>query len=68
MLKVAGSIPGLGCTYLYDARGAQEILPIRVERATSLFDLPFLTPLSVAGSGQLQLGVPHRATSVNYCK
>ena len=36
--------------------------------ATSQLDLPFLTPLSVAGCGRLQLGVPHWATSVDYCK
>ena len=36
--------------------------------ATSELDLPSLTPFSVAGSGRLQLGVPHWATSVNYCK
>ena len=28
------------------------------------FDLPSLTPLSVAGCGRLQLGVAHFATSV----
>ena len=32
--------------------------------ATSQLDLPPLTPLSVAGCGRLQLGVPHWATSV----
>ena len=32
--------------------------------ATSQLDLPSLTPLSVAGCGRLQLGVPHWATSV----
>ena len=31
-------------------------------------DLTTLTPLSVADCGRLQLGVPHRATSVEYCK
>ena len=36
--------------------------------ATSELDLPSLTPLSVAGCGRLQLGVPHWATSVDYCK
>ena len=36
--------------------------------ATSQLDLPSLTPLSVAGCGQLQLGVPHWATSVDYYK
>ena len=34
----------------------------------SQLDLPSLTPLSVAGCGRLQLGAPHWATSVNYCK
>ena len=32
--------------------------------ATSQLDLPSLAPLSVAGCGRLQLGVPHWATSV----
>ena len=32
--------------------------------ATSQLDLPSLTPLSVAGCGRLQLGVPHWASSV----
>ena len=40
----------------------------RVGGATSQLDLPSLTPLSVAGCGRLQLGAPHWATSVNYCK
>ena len=31
---------------------------MRVGGATSQLDLPSLTPLSVAGCGQLQLGVP----------
>ena len=35
---------------------------------TSQLDLPALIPLSVAGCGRLQLGVPHCATSVDYCK
>ena len=39
-----------------------------VENATSQLDLPSLTPLFVAGCGLLQLGVPHWATSVDYCK
>ena len=34
---------------------------------TSQLDLPSLTPLSIAGCGRLQLGVPHWATSVDYC-
>ena len=61
MVKVAESIPGRGCTDLYSARGAQGVLPMRVEGATSRLDLPSLTPLSVAGCGRLQLGVPHWA-------
>ena len=32
--------------------------------ATSQLDLPSLTPLSVAGCGRLQLGVPHWVISV----
>ena len=36
----------------------------RVWGAISQLDLPSLTPLSVAGCGWLQLGVPHWATSV----
>ena len=57
----------LSCTDLYYARGAQGVLPMRVEGATSQLDLPPLTPLSIAGCGRLQLGVPHWATSVDYC-
>ena len=37
---------------------------MRAGGATSQLDLPSLTPLSVAGCGRLQLGVPHYATSV----
>ena len=57
-----------GCTDLYCARGAQGVLHIRVGGATSQLDLPSLTPLSAAGCGWLQLGVPHWAASVQYCK
>ena len=57
-----------GCTDLYYARGAQGVLPMRVGGATSQLDLPSLTQLSVAGCGWLQLGVPHWAASVHYCK
>ena len=47
----------------------QSIGPLcRVGGATSQLDLPSLTPLSIAGCGWLQLGAPHWATSVNYCK
>ena len=45
-----------------------KVLPMRVGGATSQIDLPSLMPLSVAGCGRLQLGVPHWATSVYYCK
>ena len=48
------------------ARGAQGVLPIRVGSATSQLDLPSMTPLSVAGCGQLQLGLPHWSTSEDY--
>ena len=40
----------------------------RVLGATNQLDLPSMTPLSVADCGRLQLGAPHWATSVNYCK
>ena len=40
-------------------RRAQGILPMRVGGVTSQLDLESLTPLSVAGCGRLQLGVPH---------
>ena len=39
-----------------------------VNGATSQLDLPSLTSLSKAGCGRLQLGVPHWATSIYYCK
>ena len=44
------------------------LLPMRVGGETSQLDLPSLTPLSVAACGSLQLGVPHWAASVHYCK
>ena len=47
---------------------AQGVLSMRVGGATSQLDLPSLAPLSVAGCGRLQLGVPHCCTSVDYCK
>ena len=53
---------------LYYARGAQGVLRMRVEDATSQLDPPSLMPISVAGCGRLQLGVPHWATSVDYYK
>ena len=47
MLKVAGSIPGKGCTDLYCARGAQDVLPVRVVGAVSQLDIRTLTPLNL---------------------
>ena len=58
----------LSSTYLYQERGAQGVLPMRVWSATIQLDLPSLTPLPVAGCGRLELGVPQWATSVDYCK
>ena len=62
MLKVAGSIPGIGCTDLYCARGAQGVLPMRAGGSSQL-DLQSLTPLSVAGY-DYELAVTQWATSV----
>ena len=46
-------------------RGAQGVLPFVGWLVTaSQLDLPSLTELFVAGCGRLQLGAPHRATSV----
>ena len=68
MLKVATlhvRIPAVAELHRFiHARGAQGVLPIRVGGATRQLDLPSLTPLSVAGCGRLQLGVPRWATSV----
>ena len=58
----------LSCDDLYYARGAQGVRPIRVGGMTNQLDLLSLTPLSVAGCGRLQLGVPHWVTSLDYCK
>ena len=52
------------CTDLYYAQGTQGVLPMRVGGATSQLDLRSLMPLSVAGCGRLQLGVPHWDASV----
>ena len=64
MLKVAGSIPGRGCTDLFCARGAHGVLLMRVGVTASQLVVQCLTPLAAAGCGRLQLGVPHLATSV----
>ena len=66
MMKVARSIPAeASLSYTMQAlRGTAHW----GGGATSQLDVPSLTPLSVAGSGRLQLGVPHWDTSVDYCK
>ena len=57
--------PALNCAI----SGAQGVLPcVGWGGETSQLDLPSLKPLSVAGCGRLQLGAPHWATLVNYCK
>ena len=59
MLKVAGSIPDSGCTYLYYARGAQGGTAHEGGGTTSQLGLPPLTPLAIVGGCvRLQLGVP----------
>ena len=69
--RQGGCLACCGCTFesfrggtdLNYARGAQGVLPMRVGGATSQ-----LAPLSVASCGFMQLGVPHWAASVHYCK
>ena len=51
MLKIAGSITGIGCTDFYCARR-------RSKGTAHELDLPSLTPLYIAGCGRLQLGSP----------
>ena len=53
-----------GAAPIYTMHEALRGTAMRVGGATSQFDLPSLTPLSIAGCGRLQLGVPHWATSV----
>ena len=60
VLRFVGSIN----TVQYAIRGAQGALLMRMGGATSQLDLPSLVPMSVAGCGRLELGVPHWATSV----
>ena len=48
---VARSSPAEVCTDLYYTSVAQGVLSMRVGGATSQLQLPFLTPLSVAGCG-----------------
>ena len=52
----SGSVP------IYKVHDALKGYAIRI--GVSQFDLPSLTPLSVAGRGRLQLGVARWATSV----
>ena len=61
MLMVAGSFPVYGCDDLYYARRRSGGTAHEGGGTTSQLDLPFLTPLSEAGCGRLQLGVPHWA-------
>ena len=53
-----------GYTDLYCARGAQGLFLMRVGLTAGQLDLSSRTPLSVAGCGRLQLGVPHWASLV----
>ena len=50
-MKVAGSIPGRGCTDLYCARMRSGGAAHEGGGATSQLNLPSLTPMSVAGCG-----------------
>ena len=65
MLIVTGLIQGRGWTHLYYAPGGAAHEGHGCDQS---IDLPSLKPLSVAGCGLQQLGVPHLAASVNYCK
>ena len=66
---VARSNPAEGALiYTMHEALMQGVMPIMVEGATSQLDQPSLTSLSVTGCGCLQLGVPHWAASVHYCK
>ena len=58
MLKVAGSIPGRGCTDLYRAPRSSGSTAHEGGGTSSQLDNPSLTPLSGAGCGRLQQGVP----------
>ena len=65
MLKDARSNPGCGrAAPIYTMHEALRGTAHEGGGATSQLDLPSLTPLSIAGCGRLQLGVPHWATSV----
>ena len=58
----------LSRTDLYYARGGHWVLPMNVGGVTSQLDLPSLTTIVRSWLWSLQLGVPHWATSVDYCK
>ena len=68
MLKLQGRFPTEVALIYTMHEGAQGVLPMRVGSATSQLDLLSLTSLSVGGCGQLQLGVPSWAASVDYCE
>ena len=58
--SVARSIPAdAALIYTMHESLMHGVLPMRLRSATSQMDRPSLTPLSVAGCGRLQLGVPH---------
>ena len=68
-LKLQGLLTAVESAPIYAyAQGSQGVLPLTVKGATSQLDLLSLTPLFVAGCDRRQLGVPHLATSVDYCK
>ena len=67
MLKVARSIPA-EAALIYTMQETLRGTAHEGGGATSQLDLQSLTPLSVAGCGRLQQGVPHWVTSLDYCK
>ena len=73
MLKVARSNPGCGRAApiytMHEAlRGIAHVSTTTGRWCDQSNGSTVSTPLSVAGCGQLQLGVPHWATSVDYSK
>ena len=68
--EVARSIPGWAETApIYTLQDSlKRYCPWRWRVRPVNFYLPSLAPLSVAGCCLLQLGFPHWATSVDYCK
>ena len=55
-------------TDLYYARGAQGVLPMRVEECDQSVGSPVSDAIVRSCCGRLQLGVPHWTTSVDYRK